>query len=250
MRHFGLTGHPLEHSFSPGYFNNKFKQENITDCKYVLYPVSNAGEIRGLFERDSMLEGLNVTIPWKQEVLIYLDGLDKSAKDAGAVNVIKAERTGNRLLLKGFNTDVFGFLTSLPEEVAESTDRAIILGSGGASSAVTCALRTLNTQFVVVSRTPSPGRIIYKELTAEFIACSKLIINTTPLGMYPYTDGKPGIDYSSLSPYNFLYDLVYNPAVTKFMEEGIRRGCRVMNGQRMLELQADRAWEIWNDPAL
>ncbi|MFO7574919.1 MAG: shikimate dehydrogenase [Bacteroidales bacterium] len=250
MRHLGLTGFPLEHSFSPGYFNNKFRQEDVTDCDYVLYPVRSAREIIGLFVNDNRLEGLNVTIPWKQEVIKYLDALDESAQDAGAVNVIKADRSGNKLLLKGFNTDVYGFMASLPEELAVSTGRAIILGSGGASSAVTCALRKLKVKSVVVSRKPAPGRIVYQELTAELIAGSKLIVNTTPLGMHPDEDGKPEIDYASLSPYNFLYDLVYNPVVTEFMKEGIKRGCPVMNGQRMLELQADRAWEIWNDPSL
>jgi len=250
MRHLGLTGFPLGHSFSPGYFNNKFKQEHVTDCRYVLYPVRSAREIKTLFERDNRLEGLNVTIPWKQEVIKYLDALDESAKDAAAVNVIKAYRSGNSLLLRGFNTDVYGFMNSLPAEFARSTSRAIILGSGGASSAVACALRKRNIQSVVVSRKPAQGRIVYQELTADLIKGSGLIINTTPLGMYPDTDGRPGIDYDSLSPDNILYDLVYNPVVTRFMEEGIKRGCRVMNGQRMLELQADRAWEIWNDPAL
>jgi shikimate dehydrogenase len=250
MRHLGLTGFPLGHSFSPGYFNNKFKQENVTDCRYVLYPVKSAREIKTLFDSDNLLEGLNVTIPWKQEVIKYLDAIDESAKDAGAVNVIKAYRSGNSLSLKGFNTDVYGFMTSLPAEVAERTSMAIVLGSGGASSAVACALRKLNIQYVVVSRKPAPEKIPYQELTADLIAGSGLIINATPLGMFPDTDGKPEIDYASLSPDNFLYDLVYNPVITRFMEEGIKRGCRVMNGQRMLELQADRAWDIWNDPAL
>ena len=250
MRHFGLAGFPLEHSFSPGYFNSKFKQKNITGCKYELYPVREAGQIRHLFETDPNLEGLNITIPWKQEVIKYLDILDDTAKEAGAVNVIRARRSGAGLLLEGFNTDVYGFIVSLPDDIKEDTDRALILGSGGASAAVACALRLLDISYYVVSRHPARDKIIYEELTAEMISGSKLIINTTPVGMFPDTEAKPPLDYDLLSHNNFLYDLVYNPAVTKFMEEGVRRGCRVMNGQNMLESQADRAWDIWNSTDL
>ena len=197
-----------------------------------------------------ILEGLNVTIPWKQKVSSYLDELDETAIEAGAVNVIRAFRSGRQLLLKGYNTDVYGFITSLPEDIRSGSGWAVILGSGGASSAVECGLRKLDIESVVVSRRPATGRIVYHDLTADVVAGSRLIINTTPLGMYPDTESKPEIAYGSLSPDTFLYELVYNPAVTKFMEEGIKRGCRVMNGQRMLEMQADRAWKIWNDPVI
>ena len=248
MRHFGLTGFPLEHSFSPRYFNNKFRQEGLSDCKYELYPVTTANVIRDLFEADKQLEGLSVTIPWKQEVIGILDELDDSATEAGAVNVVRAKWCDGRLNLRGYNTDVYGFMASLPEGFKRSNVRAIVLGSGGASAAVACALQKLEIDHIVVSRRAGQGTILYSELTSKIIEESQLVVNATPLGMFPDTESKPDIDYNSLSSDTLLYDLVYNPPVKKFMEEGIRRGCRVMNGQRMLELQADRAWEIWNVP--
>ncbi|MBE0676406.1 MAG: shikimate dehydrogenase [Bacteroidales bacterium] len=250
MKRFGLTGYPLGHSFSAGYFAEKFRINGQTDCEYANFPVTSAGLIRSLFADDSALMGLNVTIPYKQQVISYIDELDTTAAEIGAVNVIKAYRAAGKLRLKGFNTDSYGFGASLPEEIVSAPGKALVLGIGGASAAVSHSLMKLGFEVVAVSRNADKSSVTYDLLSREMIGSSKIIVNTTPLGMHPDTGSRPPLDYDSLTPEIFLYDLVYNPTVTEFMREGALRGCRTMNGLRMLQLQADRTWEVWNDDAL
>lgn len=247
MRRFGLTGFPLSHSFSAKYFSDKFAKQKITDCEYLNFPAREVSEIRSLFERDHLLCGLNVTIPHKKAILDILDIVEPTASSIGAVNVIKAFRKETTLTLKGFNTDIFGFRESLPKDISERGGVAIVLGSGGAASSVIHALQTMDFKIMVVSRSGNKGTISYKDLEATILRKASLIVNTTPLGMFPDIQKLPEINYEQLTESTFLYDLIYNPAITRFMSEGIERGCRVMNGLKMLELQAEKSWEIWND---
>ena len=250
MRRFGLTGFPLGHSFSAKYFAGKFRDEAITDCEYVNYPLSDISIVRDLFLKDKSLEGLNVTIPDKKSVIQYIDEIDQEASLIGAVNVIKAYREGNQVKLKGFNTDAYGFAVSLPDDIKKRVGKVLVLGSGGAAAAIIHALSMSGFSPLVVSRSGLPGTIAYDRLSPQLISEAVMIVNATPLGMYPDTEGRPEIDYDSLQPEQLLYDLVYNPLTTSFMKEGAARGCRTMNGLKMLENQADRAWEIWNDSSL
>jgi shikimate dehydrogenase len=248
MRYFGLTGFPLSHSFSEKYFNDKFSGERITDAIYKNYPLEKASGVRELFLKYSSLSGLNVTIPHKQSVIPFLDEIDSVAAAIGAVNVIKPYRTGSSLILKGFNTDAAGFLESLPPFLAERGGDALVLGSGGAALAVIHVLTKLNFRISVVNRSVRRGTLSFDDVTNELLANATIIVNATPLGMYPEITGKPLLQYEGLSASTLLYDLVYNPPVTQFMAEGIKRGCKVINGYKMLEIQAERAWNIWNDP--
>jgi len=250
MRRFGLTGFPLTHSFSAKYFSEKFASQKITDSEYLNFPIREIKEIRTLFEKDPHLCGVNVTIPHKKTVIGLLDLVEPVASSIGAVNVVKAYRKGSELCLKGFNTDIPGFRESLPSDISERGGVAIVLGSGGASQAVIHALRSLGFAVVVVSRTSGPENIGYHDLTETTIKNANLIVNTTPLGMFPDINNSPNINYEYLSDSTFLYDLIYNPETTRFMSEGLKRGCRVMNGRKMLEIQADKSWEIWNDDSV
>ncbi len=242
MRHFGLIGYPLGHSFSKKYFTDKFKALGLSDHKYDLYELETIDLFKGLL-KDPNLVGINVTVPYKQAVKQYLDALDQSAEKVGAVNVIK--RIGNKLT--GFNSDYFGFRTSLENFIPKNSVRnALILGTGGSSKAVRAVLADLNIQVVFVSRNAGDGVISYDQLTAEIVKEHQLIVNTTPLGMHPKVDNCPGIPYEALGSTHFLFDLVYNPETTKFMQMGLDKGARVKNGLEMLHLQADKSWEIWN----
>jgi len=247
MRKFGLIGYPLEHSFSKKYFEEKFQKESISDTIYRNYPLKNISELPALIENDPEICGLNVTIPYKKEVISLLDYIDSEASSAGAVNVIKILRNKDEVILKGYNTDIYGFRESLRPLIEGYTGNAVILGTGGSSSAVAYVLSELGIKTIFVSRQPKPGCITYKDLTENIIKSSHLIVNTTPVGMYPATGNKPDIPYESLTSEHILYDLIYNPEQTLFLKEGVIRGCRVMNGITMLILQAEKSWEIWND---
>jgi len=246
-RLFGLIGFPLSHSFSKKYFSEKFKAEHITDCQYELFPLERIEEFEALTSSLSNLRGLNVTIPYKQQVLSYLNELDPGAAAIGAVNTIKITQ-GH---LKGFNTDVHGFWSSLQaflqEHHAQPT-QALVLGTGGAAKAVLYALKQMDIAATVVSRVPLAGQLGYEALDVQVMNAHPLIINTTPLGMTPNVDSAPPIPYQSLTDQHFLYDLVYNPTETEFMRLGLTQGAKVKNGLDMLYLQAEKAWEIWNDP--
>lgn len=244
MRHFGLIGYPLSHSFSPAYFNEKFSKAGIK-AEYSAYPLQDISEFDNLI-RSKSFSGLNVTIPYKQKIIPLLDDLDPTALETGAVNVIKFNN--NRSI--GYNTDVFGFEKSLTEFLAGANiTKALVLGTGGSSMAVTAALEKLNIVYDRVSRDKTRG-ITYGELTPTLIQNYNLVINTTPLGMAPDTGRKPDIPYDALDKNYFLFDLIYNPENTLFLTEGLRRGTKVKNGFDMLIYQAEKAWEIWNEPII
>lgn len=240
MRLFGLIGFPLSHSFSKGFFTDKFSRENIPGCAYENFPIPDISAFPSLWENNPALEGLNVTIPYKQAVMTYLDELTDAAKAIGAVNCIR--RNGKRLI--GHNTDVLGFGRSLQPLLTAHHTQALVLGTGGAAQAVKYALTSLNIPYTEVSRS---GPITYEAVTEDMMRSHKLIVNTTPLGMYPNVDAAPPLPYAFAGPEHLFYDLVYNPAETLFMKKGLERGAAAKNGHEMLILQAEASWEIWND---
>jgi shikimate dehydrogenase len=250
MRRFGLIGYPLGHSFSKKYFTEKFETESITDTVYDNYPLENIGLFPSLIEKTEGLLGLNITIPYKTSIIRYLSETDKDASAVGAVNVVKVVSSGTTRTLRGYNTDIYGFRESLIPFLKACGHKALILGTGGSSLAVRYVLASLGINYVNVSRTGSAVSIGYTDLRDELLIESNLIINTTPLGMFPDIDSYPGINYDVLSKKHVLYDLVYNPEMTKFLIKGKERGCTVIGGLRMLHLQAERSWSIWNDPDL
>jgi shikimate dehydrogenase len=241
MRTFGLIGYPLSHSFSVRYFAEKFSRENIADAVYENFPLESIEELTILL-RNKELSGLNVTIPYKESVIEYLDELDPFAEAIGAVNCIKF--TNGKL--KGFNTDIFGFGESLKQYLAGQRPDALILGTGGSSKAVSHALDEIGIKYHFVSRRKKAEWFTYHDLTAEVMAAHKLIINTTPIGMFPLSESKPELPYHFLSPEHYLYDLIYNPDETAFMHEGALRGAHTKNGLEMLYIQAEKNWQIWN----
>jgi shikimate dehydrogenase len=248
MKKYGLIGFPLGHSFSKGYFSAKFKKENIKDCEYNNYPIKNIESLRDLIIQQSELVGLNVTIPYKEAVIQFLDEIDTDAFEIGAVNTIKIYRSEkNKIKLKGFNTDVFGFEAPLRKELKPFHQKALILGTGGAAKAVAWVLKSLGLDYLYVSRKPKhENTISYKELTDEIIESHKVIINTSPIGMFPNINVKPNINYEVISDKHILYDLIYNPEKTMFLKEGEIKKAITINGLPMLYMQAEKAWEIWN----
>jgi shikimate dehydrogenase len=250
MRKFGLIGYPLGHSFSKKYFTEKFQKEHLSGCLYENYPLKDIEEIMYLIDNEPDLEGLNVTIPYKSSVMSYLDFISDEASDIGAVNVIKIRRSGEKISLYGYNSDINGIIDTLLPFSDKKGGNAIILGTGGAAKAVKYALNKLGYVVTSVSRKPAEGVITYPELTGEKLSAANLIVNTTPLGMYPDTNRYPDIDYDRLRPGQILFDLVYNPEMTLFLEKGKERECVVLGGIKMLYSQAERAWEIWNDNSL
>lgn len=247
MKRYGLIGYPLGHSFSQGFFTEKFRTEGLDGCGYSNYPLASIAELPDLIASQAELEGLNVTIPYKQAVIPYLDELDPRANEIGAVNCIRILRNGKEVVLKGYNTDMPGFEASLLDLIGERRPDALVLGTGGASKAVACALRRLNIRFHLVSRSGDGKEMLsYAGLTPEWIGKSPLIINTTPLGTFPHTESLPDIPYEAVGREHFLHDLVYNPAETAFLRQGRMRGATVKNGYAMLVGQAERSWEIWN----
>ncbi len=242
---YGLIGYPLSHSFSGKYFSDKFLREGITDCEYRLFEIDSIEKVRELFDKEE-LRGFNVTIPYKHEIMAFLDEFDHSAEKVGAVNVVKILESGKR---KGYNSDYYGFRTSLEDWLPSDREwQVLVLGTGGAAKAVTVVLDDLSIPFLKVSRHPAKGDITYEDLIKnhEIIKAHPLIINTTPLGMSPHTESKPQIPYGLLNENYYLYDLIYNPLTTAFLAEGEKRGAKVKNGMEMLELQAEKSWEIWN----
>ncbi|MCB0402236.1 MAG: shikimate dehydrogenase [Flavobacteriales bacterium] len=245
MRRFGLIGHPLTHSFSGKYFAEKFNREQLSDCIYELYDLEQLDKLPKLIEQHPDLIGLNVTIPYKEQVMDYLDELDEKAHEIGAVNTILIDPASRKL--KGFNTDYHGFKRSLQPFLKNTHERALILGTGGASKAVTQVLKELGINYLYVSRNPtSSNEIGYDEVNAYVMKHHQLIINTTPVGTFPNVDTCPAIDYNCLTDEHLLYDLVYNPAESLFLQKGKAKQSMVINGLDMLKLQAEKAWEIWN----
>lgn len=243
---YGLVGYPLNHSFSKKYFSEKFAREGLTDCRYELFELPDPAAFSALWAEHPDLVGLNVTIPHKQALFSYLDSLDESAGKVGAVNVVRRQPDGS---LRGFNSDLYGFRKSLEDWEAfrsNRPERALILGYGGAAKAVEAALRELRISYKIVSRDAAKGDLTYANLTSDVLNTHRLLVNTTPLGTYPNVEACPDLPYDRLTDRHLLYDLVYNPAETKFMRLGAGRGAATHNGYRMLELQAERSWEIWN----
>lgn len=246
MRKFGLIGYPLEHSFSPSYFSEKFKKNNI-DATYHLFPLKNIEEFPQLLNENPELEGLNVTIPYKETVLTYLDEVSESAKEIKAVNTIKISRSHSKTTLKGFNTDIFGLKQSLLQFIKSNDIKALILGAGGAAKAVAWVLKNEGITYSLVSRNKNRGNLTYDDLTGKIIENHKLIINTTPLGMKPNIHQYPPLPYQDLTPGHYCLDLIYNPAKTVFLRKAEQMGASIKNGHEMLVLQAEKSWEIWND---
>jgi shikimate dehydrogenase len=245
MRTFGLVGRSLAHSFSQTYFTQKFYQLGLDDCRYELFELAAASELPRLLAQHPDLAGLNVTIPYKEQIWPYLDDVASSAARVGAVNVIEVRPDGR---LIGHNTDYMGFRESLRTfyPVPAAGARALVLGTGGAAKAVAVALRELGIAYWLVSRDMMGQHLTYADLTPEVIAAHPLIINTTPLGTYPNVDACAPLPYAALTPQHYLYDLVYNPRETLFLEKGREAGANTKNGFDMLERQAEAAWAIWN----
>jgi shikimate dehydrogenase len=243
---FGLIGYPLSHSFSKKYFSDKFLKEGIKNCYYELFPLKTIEEFPKLINDFPNLKGINVTLPYKESVLSFLDEIDEDAKEVGAVNTIKIE-SGK---LSGYNTDVYGFENSLVHFMEKNPlkpiHNALILGTGGASKGMKYVLKKLKFSYLMVSRNRKKGDLTYEDLDEKILSNCQLIVNTTPLGMAPKTNDFPKLDYDKLNSNHFLFDLVYNPEKTVFLAKGIEQGCSVINGLSMLYLQAEKAWEIWN----
>ncbi|HEY0029994.1 MAG TPA: shikimate dehydrogenase [Bacteroidia bacterium] len=253
MKQYGLIGYPLSHSFSKKYFTEKFEKENIPDCNYELFPIENIEQLPSLIEAHPDLCGLNVTIPYKESVIPFLDELDPIAKKVAAVNCIKIEQLAdNKKKLTGYNTDVFGFRQSIKPFIEIQHERALILGTGGASKAVHYVLKEIGIECYFATRSKSVQQqtanniFTYEELNENMINAFKLIVNTSPVGMAPDTNNAPSIPYQYISPAHLLYDLVYNPAETEFLKRGKQQGASTVNGFSMLQQQAEEAWRIWN----
>ena len=240
QKKYGLIGFPLSHTFSPGYFKNKFEEQNIQNCSYQSYELAAIDDIETLFQ-DPFIKGLNVTIPYKEKVIPFLDDLSEEAKRIGAVNTIRIEE-GKRV---GYNTDVNGFETSLLELLdGVKVKKALILGSGGAAKAVSFVLHNLGVEFSVVSRSKEKY-LSYQDLK-DNMHNYLLVVNTTPLGMSPKVDTCPEIPYDEIGKNHFFYDLIYNPEKTLFLAQAEANGAKIQNGHRMLIIQAEKSWEIWN----
>jgi len=243
MKVFGLIGYPLSHSFSKGFFAEKFQREGINDCIYENFSLEDISQFPALLEQQPDLRGLNVTIPYKEAVLPWLDELSPAAEQIKAVNCIQFHE-GIRI---GFNTDVMGFKRSLQPLLKPHHTNALVLGTGGAAKAVMFVLQELNIPYTVVSRRVHDGVITYNMLDKDIIAAHTIIINTSPLGMYPQVDAAPPIPYELITKHHLLYDLIYNPAETLFLKQGAAKGAAIKNGHEMLVLQAEASWDIWNE---
>ena len=242
MRHFGLIGYPLSHSFSQGFFTEKFQQENIANAVYANYPIPSMDAFSKLWEADANLVGLNVTIPYKKEVIPFLQHPSSVVKAIHACNCIR-KYNGE---LYGYNTDVIGFEKSLLPFLQPHHQKALILGTGGAAAAVEWVMKKLNIQYQFVSRTATNHSIGYDQLTKEMVAAHTLLINTSPLGMYPNIQEAPALPYEVITPKHHLFDLIYNPAETLFLTNGKTQGATIQNGLAMLHIQAEESWKIWN----
>lgn len=246
MKRYGLIGFPLGHSFSQKYFTQKFSAERI-DARYDLFPLSSIGELPKLMDDVDNFAGFNVTIPYKQEVVAFLDDLDEQARQIGAVNVVKISYVDGKRVLKGFNSDAYGFTESIRPMLKASQKKALVLGSGGASKAVVYSLRRLGISPVVVSRHPADGMLTYGDLDADIMKDYTVVVNASPVGMSPKVDACPDIPYNLLTPAHVCFDLVYNPEETLFLKKAKEMGAAVKNGLEMLHLQAEGAWLYWNE---
>lgn len=242
MTQYGIIGFPLSHSFSPGFFNAKFREEGI-DAEYTAMPIADIAQFPQLLLDNPQLKGLNVTIPYKETVIPYLDELHPDAASIGAVNCI-AIKDGKTF---GYNTDIIGFERSLRPLLQPQHENALILGTGGAAKAVAYVLKQKGISYKIVSRRPGKGMLSYEEVGTATLSKYKFIINTTPLGMYPNLDAFPPLPYKAMSAQHLAYDLIYNPAETKFLSLAKAQGAAIKNGLDMLHIQAIAGWEIWNN---
>ncbi len=243
MDKYGLVGKNISYSFSRGYFTEKFARLGLENVTYENYDLQEIGEIESVFKNEVGLKGLNVTIPYKEEVIPFLNELHPVAEEIGAVNTIAFQGD----IRIGHNTDAIGFKASLIPMLPDNCKQALILGTGGASKAIRHVLTELEIAYTIVSRQPEEGMYSYDELDKEIIAANLLIVNSTPLGTYPNIGLRPEIPYDGIGERHCLFDLVYNPAKTAFLTEGEKRGARIANGLRMLELQAEASWNIWQN---
>jgi shikimate dehydrogenase len=242
---FGLLGKNISYSFSSGYFTKKFEKLNLKKHKYVNFDIQEIKDFPSVIEETPNLKGMNVTIPYKEEVMQYLDKLDDTAKEIGAVNTIKFTKRGD---LKGYNTDIFGFENSIKPFLKKHHKKALILGTGGASKAVAYAFKRNDINFKFVSRNPSEkNQISYKDLSEEILEEYTVIVNCSPIGTFPNVNDAPKIPYQFITDKHLLFDLIYNPEETAFLKKGKEKGAAIKNGYQMLELQAEEAWRIWND---
>lgn len=245
MKLYGLIGYPLTHSFSRKYFTEKFEREGITGYDYQLFSIPQIEAFKNLLKDHPDLLGLNVTIPYKEQVIPYLNELSSVVTKVGACNCIRID---NGKLI-GFNTDVIGFKMTLTPKLKSHHQKALVLGTGGAAKAVYHVLNELGIEYLSVSRNASAHSISYEMISEALISEYTLIINTTPLGMHPQIDAAPQLPYAYLTPEHYLYDLVYNPNPTLFLKRGLERGATIENGAEMLVIQAEASWKIWNDPS-
>ena len=246
MDKYGLIGYPLGHSFSISYFNQKFKDEDI-DAVYENFEIPSIDLLPEVLDSNPELKGLNVTIPYKQKVIPFLDNISPEARAIGAVNVIKVIHEGKKIKLKGYNSDVIGFTQSIEPMLERFHKKALILGTGGASKAIDYGLKSLGLETVFVSRYERPETIQYDKITPDVVREYNVIVNCTPLGMYPHTEECPLLPYEAMDSHTILYDLIYNPDETMFMKRGAERGANVKNGLEMLLLQAFASWEFWHE---
>ncbi|TDQ29309.1 shikimate dehydrogenase family protein [Zeaxanthinibacter enoshimensis] len=242
MHKFGLVGKDISYSFSRNYFSEKFSRLQLSDHSYVNFDLSDISELESLLQSPGELQGLNVTIPYKEAVLPLLTTIDPEAAKVGAVNTIKFTPGGTT----GYNTDIYGFETSLLPYLEPSHKKALILGTGGASKAVAYVLERQGISYTFVSRNPLGSQYHYEDLNSRIIAENTLLVNCTPLGTFPDTKRKPDIPYDGIGAGHLLYDLIYNPPLTAFLAEGQSRGATTMNGHEMLKQQAEKSWQIWN----
>lgn len=245
MDKYGLIGYPLGHSFSISYFNEKFQNEGI-DAAYENFEIPDIKALPEVLDSNPELRGLNVTIPYKEKVISYLDALSPEAREIGAVNVIKVEHKSRKISLKGYNSDVIGFTKSIEPLLERYHKKALILGTGGASKAIEYGLHSLWLETMKVSRSEKSGCIQYKQLKAEDMKEYNVIVNCTPMGMFPNVGTYPPLPYEAMDSHTLLYDLVYNPEQTLFLKKGEARLATTKNGLEMLLLQAFAAWDIWN----
>lgn len=245
MNKFGLIGYPLEHSFSAEYFSRIFEKESCKNVEYKLYPIKDISTIREFAETNS-LKAFNVTIPYKQTIIPFLDVISDDAAKVGAVNTVVVEKSGQNQKLHGYNTDVFGFMKSIEPYLCNKIIDALVLGSGGASKAVTHCLDALGISYKVVSRKPLyKDHISYDDVNEIIITNTQLIVNATPLGMFPNVNASPDIPFEFINTSHVIFDLIYNPEMTLFLKQAEQKGATVLNGLEMLYLQADKSWEIF-----
>ena len=245
MDKYGLIGYTLGHSFSKNYFNEKFENENI-DAQYINFEIPNIENLVEVLDLNPELKGLNVTIPYKEKVISYLDYISPEARAIGAVNVIRVSHKGKDTILRGYNSDVIGFTKSIEPLLERFHKKALILGTGGASKAINYGLKSLGLETVFVSRFKRPGTIQYEDVTPDVVKEYNVIVNCTPVGMYPNVEQCPKLPYEAMDQHTLLYDLIYNPDETLFMHNGSEHGATVKNGLEMLLLQAFASWEFWN----